>query len=65
MPEMGDELAAAIKRIAPDKPVIMLTGFGDLMTARSERPPGVSVVLSKPSTVDALRRAVTEAAAVR
>jgi len=46
MPEMGgDQLPAAAARLASDKPIIMLTGFGDLMDA-SEKPPGVSVLVS-------------------
>jgi PAS domain S-box-containing protein len=64
MPEMGgDQLAAAIREHAPDKPVIMLTGFGDLMTARGERPAGVSVVISKPVTLADLRSAIAQATA--
>ena len=59
MPEMGgDQLAAAIKRSAPETPVIMLTGFGDLMAAKGERPPGVDAVVGKPVTLDALNRAI-------
>ncbi len=59
MPEMGgDQLAAAIKRSAPDTPVIMLTGFGDLMAAKGEHPPGVDAVVSKPVTLDALTQAI-------
>jgi PAS domain S-box-containing protein len=66
MPEMsGDQLAAAIQSIAPNKPIIMLTGFGDLMMAKGERPPGVSLVVSKPVTQDQLRHAVTQATATR
>ena len=43
MPEMGgDQLAATIARVAPGKPIIMLTGFGDLMEAKGERPLGVN-----------------------
>jgi DNA-binding NtrC family response regulator len=62
MPEMGgDQLAAAIMGIAPDKPVIMLTGFGDLMTAKGEKPAGVKAILSKPVTLDALRQAIAQA----
>ena len=65
MPGMsGDELAATINRLAPDTPVIMLTGFGDLMAARGERPDGVRVVLAKPATGEALKRALTEVVAV-
>jgi PAS domain S-box-containing protein len=62
MPEMGgDQLAAAISGMNPDKPIIMLTGFGDLMTAKGEKPSGVSAVVSKPVTLDALRHAIAQA----
>jgi len=64
MPEMGgDQLAAAIERSAPDVPVIMLTGFGDLMGAKGERPPGVDAVVSKPVTLDSLSAAIRKATA--
>jgi CheY-like chemotaxis protein/anti-sigma regulatory factor (Ser/Thr protein kinase) len=64
MPEMGgDQLAIAIIGIAPDKPIIMLTGFGDLMTAKGEKPAGVKAVVSKPVTLDALRQAIVHATA--
>ena len=66
MPEMGgDQFAAAIHEMAPEKPVIMLTGFGDLMLAKGERPAGVEVVVSKPVTQDQLRRALRQATAAR
>jgi CheY-like chemotaxis protein len=62
MPEMGgDEFAAAIARLAPNKPIIMLTGFGGLMIAKGEKPPGVRAVISKPVTLDSLRHAIVEA----
>jgi FixJ family two-component response regulator len=57
----GDQLAAAISRLAPDKPVVMLTGFGDLMDAKGEKPPGVTVLASKPVTLAGLRKAIVEA----
>jgi CheY-like chemotaxis protein len=61
MPEMGgDQLATAIKQLAPDRPIIMLTGFGDLMDAKGERPPGVDVVVGKPVTFDALQGAILQ-----
>jgi PAS domain S-box-containing protein len=64
MPEMGgDEVAATIARVSPDKPIIMLTGFGDLMHAKGEKPAGVRVVLSKPVMIDQLSRAIAEAMA--
>jgi PAS domain S-box-containing protein len=61
MPEMaGDQLAVAIKRVAPTKPVMLLTGFGDLIMASGETPAGVDVILSKPVTLAALRQAVAK-----
>jgi PAS domain S-box-containing protein len=61
MPEMGgDELAASIERLAPDTPVIMLTGFGDLMQAKGEQPAGVDAVVGKPVTLDALAGAIQQ-----
>jgi PAS domain S-box-containing protein len=66
MPEMGgDQLAATIERSAPDTPVIMLTGFGDLMVARGEHPPGVDAVVSKPVPLDALTQAIHKVTACR
>jgi PAS domain S-box-containing protein len=62
MPEMGgDELAGTIARLAPDTPIVMLTGFGDLMDARGEKPPGVTVLVSKPITLPGLRKALAQA----
>ena len=61
MPVMGgDELAASIERLAPDTPVIMLTGFGDLMEAKGEHPAGVDAVIGKPVTLDALAGAIRQ-----
>jgi PAS domain S-box-containing protein len=59
MPELnGDQLAVAIKQRVPGTPVILLTGFGDLMNATGDRPAGVDLVLPKPITLTALRQAV-------
>jgi len=64
MPEMGgDQLATAIKQVAPDRPIIMLTGFGDLMDAKGEKPSGVDVVVGKPVTFDALQGAILQVVA--
>jgi FixJ family two-component response regulator len=38
----------------------MVTGFGDVMQAQGERPPGVDTVISKPVTISALRAAVVK-----
>ena len=62
MPEMGgDQLAREIKGRAPEKPVIMLTGFGDMMEAEGHLPSGVDLVLSKPVTLNELRQAIARA----
>jgi signal transduction histidine kinase len=62
MPEMnGDQLAVEIKKIRPDQPVVLLTGFGDLMTGAGEQPAGVDLVVSKPFTFATLRNAIAKA----
>jgi CheY-like chemotaxis protein len=62
MPEMaGDELAAAVKAISPGTPVILLTGFGELLKFSGQAPKGVDQVVNKPvkakTLLDAVRRA--------
>ena len=60
MPGMsGDQLAAAVKARLPTLPVILLSGFGDLMRAAGETPAGVDAVLGKPITGSRLRQAVS------
>jgi CheY-like chemotaxis protein len=60
-PEMdGDWLALALKQVAPDRPVIMLTGLGDFMLAVEEKPAGVDLVVGKPFTLTALREALAK-----
>lgn len=59
MPVMnGTELAAKIKAQANPAPVIMLTGFGDLMKTGNEKPPGVDMLVSKPATLTDIRDAI-------
>jgi CheY-like chemotaxis protein len=64
MPEMGgDQLATTIRQIAPKKPIIMLTGFGDLMDAKGEQPPAVDAVISKPVTMESLASTIKQVTA--
>ena len=64
MPDMsGDQVAAVIKSANPAVPVIMLTGFGSMMNAADEKPPGVDFIVGKPVTIDALRAALSRAVA--
>lgn len=59
MPELsGDQLAAEIKKLRPEIPVVLLTGFGDLMNAEGEKPAGIDAVVSKPFTMASLRSAL-------
>ncbi|MEI6150272.1 MAG: response regulator [bacterium] len=61
MPGMsGDTLAVAIKGISPGTPVIMMTGFGDILADHGGRPVGVDKIVTKPWTREALRLALTE-----
>ena len=59
MPELsGGQLAAAIKAISSNTPMILLTGFGNLMEAAGEEPGGVALIPAKPFTRRALREAL-------
>ena len=59
MPLMsGVQLATAIKKISPQTPVVLLTGFGDEMIAHGNRPVGIDLVISKPVSLTELRDAV-------
>jgi signal transduction histidine kinase len=59
MPEVnGDELAASIKEVQPREPIIMLTGFADLINESGGRPKNVDLVLTKPARLDDLRKAI-------
>ena len=56
MPEMeGDEFAREVKKRRPDVPVILITGFGDIMAVTGEKPEGVDVVMCKPFTMAGLQ----------
>jgi DNA-binding response OmpR family regulator len=55
MPEMtGDQLAREVKRRNPNVPVLLLTGFGDIMADEGEKPEGVDEIMSKPFTMAGL-----------
>ena len=59
MPQMsGEQLAVAIQAVAPALPVILMTGFGDLLKASGELPPHIRAILSKPITEASLREAM-------
>ena len=59
MPRMnGAALVEAVRQSGNSKPIIMLTGFGDLMKSSVATADGVDLVLNKPVTSEALRSAL-------
>lgn len=59
MPVMnGDEVARRVQEIRSGIPVIMLTGFGDIIKAKKQIPAGVTGILTKPVTPAELRSAI-------
>lgn len=59
MPKLnGDGLAAAIKEVRIDTPVILLTGFGEFMNAVGDLPLGVDCVMRKPFTLNTLQQTI-------
>ena len=56
MPEMdGCQLALEVKKRKPDVPVLLLTGFGEIMAVAGEKPEGVDEIMSKPFTMAGLQ----------
>jgi len=61
MPDLnGEQLAIAISESVPGLPIILMTGFGDLMKAADEMPPCINEILSKPLTQASLRAALAK-----
>lgn len=56
----GRAVASAVKRLAPDTPVLLLTGWGERLHTEQTIPPNVDRVLSKPPRIAELRRALVE-----
>lgn len=63
MPAMkGDELAIALKSIAPEQPIVLITAYAEML--RSEETPlsGVDFIVSKPFLLENLREAIEKTA---
>jgi PAS domain S-box-containing protein len=56
----GRQVAAAVKAVEPNRPVIMLTGWGHRLRAEDEIPEFVDRVLGKPPKLQDLRTALLE-----
>ena len=61
MPAMkGDELAAAIKKISPGQPVVMVTAYAEMLQTTHGKMPGVDMIIGKPYLLDSLRQAIAK-----
>ncbi|MCK5117490.1 MAG: response regulator [Candidatus Aegiribacteria sp.] len=61
MPDIsGDCVAETIRETHPNMPIILLTGFGDIMKDKKEKPPNIDLIFSKPVTHDELRYAINK-----
>ncbi|HEY1171745.1 MAG TPA: ATP-binding protein [Verrucomicrobiae bacterium] len=56
----GRKVAAAIKSISENTPVIMLTGWGQRLVAEGDIPPHVDKVLNKPPKLREMREALAQ-----
>ena len=56
----GRAVAAAVKKLSPRTPVILLTGWGQRLSTEQSVPEHVDVVLSKPPKLPELRRTLAE-----
>ncbi|MDA0988822.1 MAG: ATP-binding protein [Chloroflexi bacterium] len=62
MPEVsGDQLAVLMKQVAPNVPVIMITGFASVIDSIAEKPPAVDLMITKPIAIDTLRQVLSSA----
>jgi signal transduction histidine kinase/CheY-like chemotaxis protein len=58
----GRQVAAALKKLSPAMPVIMLTGWGQRLVTEGDIPPHVDMVLNKPPKLRELRDALARCA---
>lgn len=54
----GRQVAAAIKEVSPDTPIILLTGWGHRLEAAGDMPENVNYVLNKPPKLHEIRHAL-------
>jgi len=60
MPEMkGDQLAAAIKRLSPKQPVVLITAFLEKLQTSDCPLGGVDSIICKPFELETLRSAIS------
>jgi CheY-like chemotaxis protein len=54
----GDEVAAAIRALAPQQPIIMITAYSEALRSGGSFPLAVDLVMSKPFDVRELQETV-------
>ncbi len=61
MPKMtGDQLAAEIKKLRPEIPVILCTGYSERMDAQKAKTLGISAFLTKPVAIKKMTQTIGE-----
>ncbi len=61
MPDIqGSQLARKIKKIRPELPVILSTGFSNIADSENASPTGIDAVIAKPFTMNSLARAINK-----
>lgn len=64
MPAMkGDELAIAIKSIAPEQPIVLITAYAEMLKSDETPLTGVDFIVSKPFLLENLREAIEKTTA--
>jgi CheY-like chemotaxis protein len=64
MPEMsGDQLAEAIKKQAPDQPIVMITAHAEMLQTANMSPRLIDAVVPKPFLLEDLRKAIAKVSA--
>jgi len=62
MPAMkGDELALAIKNLAPEQPIVLITAYAEMLKSAENPLTGVDFIVSKPFLLENLREAINNA----
>ncbi len=61
MPGMkGDKVAAAMKVLAPEQPILLITGYGEQLRLAGNFPLAVNLVITKPFDMEELQEAVRQ-----
>jgi CheY-like chemotaxis protein len=64
MPGMkGDELALALKSVAPEQPIVLITAYAEMLKSAETPLTGVDSIVSKPFLLENLRAAIEDTTA--